>query len=148
LKNWRMGRRAFEEVGSEKLPVSHKVITFKVITFGCPVNQYESEAIAAALKEEGFVEAGDDAADVYVINSCAVTGSAAREARRAVRGAKRENPGALVVLAGCYPQVECERLERELPEADVFVGTVGRSKLPQIIREQLHLLGHLHTSPH
>jgi len=123
-------------VAGEKLPVS-----FKVITFGCPVNQYESEAIAEALREAGFVEVegagGRDGAGVYIINSCAVTGSAAREARRAVRRAKKENPAALVVLAGCYPQVEGDYLMRELPEADVLIGTVGRSKLPQIIREHL-----------
>lgn len=110
--------------------------TFRVITFGCPVNQGESAAIETAMQNEGFVK-NNRYADIVIINSCVVTGSAAAEARRVARKAKRENRDTLVVLAGCYPQVYHNKLAGELPEVDIFIGTKGRSGLPALVREHL-----------
>ncbi len=111
-------------------------ITFKVINFGCPVNRYESEAIISAMKKAGFIETPGPAR-VCIVNSCVVTGSAAAEARRVLRKAKRDNPTGITVIAGCYPQVYHRQLREELPEADIIIGTTGRSQLPGIIRDRL-----------
>ncbi|MBF7084028.1 tRNA (N(6)-L-threonylcarbamoyladenosine(37)-C(2))-methylthiotransferase MtaB [Desulfallas sp. Bu1-1] len=111
-------------------------LTFKVITFGCPVNQYESAAIESAMLERGFVKA-KGRARINIINSCVVTGAAAAEARRVARKIKRDDPRALVVLCGCYPQVYYRELQQELPEVDIITGTRGRSALPGIISRYL-----------
>lgn len=121
------------EISSNIKPQNYK---FKVTTFGCPVNQGESAAIAAAMSSEGFCKT-EGRAEIYIINSCVVTGSAAAEARRVARKIKREEPGAMVVLAGCYPQVYHAELAGELPEADIIIGTKGRSGLPGLIRKRL-----------
>lgn len=110
--------------------------TFKINTFGCPVNQGESAALEAAMGKAGFCRT-EGRADIYIINSCVVTGSAAAEARRVVRKIKRESPGVMVVLAGCYPQVYHSDLAGELPEADIIIGTKGRSNLAELIRRRL-----------
>ncbi|MGB9802272.1 tRNA (N(6)-L-threonylcarbamoyladenosine(37)-C(2))-methylthiotransferase MtaB [Desulfofundulus sp.] len=110
--------------------------TFKVKTLGCPVNQYEGRALELAMKEAGFVPA-DDIADIYIINSCVVTQSAAAEARRLASQAKKENPRSLVVLAGCYPQVYWKEIKERLPLVDIIIGTTGRSRLPDIIARHL-----------
>ncbi len=110
--------------------------TFKVKTLGCPVNQQEGRALELAMQEAGFSPA-QKAADVYIINSCVVTRSAAAEARRLASQAKKENPRALVVLAGCYPQVYWEEIKEKLPFVDIIIGTTGRTRLPAIIAREL-----------
>jgi len=110
--------------------------TFKIITLGCPVNQYESAAMEAALIAAGFRRANSKV-DIYIINSCAVTKAAARKSRKEARQAKKKNPKALLVLAGCYGQLYPEEIGALVPEADIIVGTAGRSKLPEIISREL-----------
>lgn len=112
-------------------------LTFKVINFGCPVNQYESKALGSAMIKAGFVEAVNQIAHIYIVNSCVVTGSAAAEARRVLRKAKKDNPKAVTVIAGCYPQVYHSELKKQLPEADIIIGTRGRNLLPKIIKERI-----------
>ncbi|MCL2336262.1 MAG: MiaB/RimO family radical SAM methylthiotransferase [Firmicutes bacterium] len=103
---------------------------------GCPVNQSESAVLEALMTQAGFQETAGRA-EVYIINSCVVTGSAAAEARRIVRQIKRESPEAMVVLAGCYPQVYHSGLAGQLPEADIITGVKDRRKLPELIRRRL-----------
>lgn len=110
--------------------------TFKIKTLGCPVNQYEGLAMKKAMEDAGFLPT-EKTADIYIINSCAVTASAAAEARRLASQAKKENPRALVVLAGCYPQVYWEEVKERLPQVDIIIGTAGRSRLPEIIQHRL-----------
>lgn len=81
-----------------------------LLTLGCKVNQYDSEALAEALRRAGWTVkldlAADDAdPDVVIINSCAVTSRAEAKSRQAARKAAKEHPGSRIVLAGCYPQV-------------------------------------------
>jgi threonylcarbamoyladenosine tRNA methylthiotransferase MtaB len=72
---------------------------------GCKLNHYEAEAFRAGFAERGFDLVPFDAeADVYVVNTCTVTGSGDADSRRAVRRARRANPDALVVATGCYAQ--------------------------------------------
>lgn len=83
----------------------------RVVTLGCKVNQYESEAIAERLCSLGFdagvaaeTDNGGPAADLYIINTCAVTAEAARKSRQIIRRAHRANPSAPIVVCGCYSQ--------------------------------------------
>lgn len=76
--------------------------TFHILTFGCKVNQYESQAIREAWLAQGASEAAaPEAAHVVFINSCAVTGRAERDARNAVFRVRRAAPEARIILAGC-----------------------------------------------
>ena len=74
-------------------------------TLGCKVNQYETEAMAEAFEKAGYKRVGfEEAADVYVINTCTVTGLSSRKSRQAIRKAKQLNKDAIVAAVGCYPQ--------------------------------------------
>lgn len=80
-----------------------------VVTLGCKVNWYDSQAMAGALRAAGFEiiesgEAAEAAADVYVVNTCAVTHEAERKSRQAVRRLMRLHPDAAVIAAGCAAQ--------------------------------------------
>ena len=77
----------------------------KIITLGCKVNQYESEAMLEALLAGGFQEAASgEEADVVVVNSCTVTATSDQKVRQTLRRARKENPGAVTVLTGCMPR--------------------------------------------
>jgi len=86
--------------------------TFKVITLGCKVNQYESAFMEESLNGAGWQRAADGtSADVLVVNTCIVTHKAAHQSRQAIRKAIRENPGSKVAAVGCYAQAFPEELE-------------------------------------
>ena len=75
---------------------------FFIVTFGCKVNQYETQALREAWQAQGAVECSSPAeADVICINSCAITGKGERDARNAVYRLRREAPHAKIVLTGC-----------------------------------------------
>jgi threonylcarbamoyladenosine tRNA methylthiotransferase MtaB len=81
-------------------------------TLGCKVNQYETEKIAEDFRRAGFTLTDFDApADVYVINSCSVTGAADKKSRYLARKASRTNPGAVVVMTGCHSQMVLDQGE-------------------------------------
>ena len=110
-----------------------KANTFKIITFGCKVNQYESAYIGEKLKEEKWMEAeADQAADVYIINTCIVTERAAFQSRQAVRRARRANPQAKIAVIGCYVQAYEQELT-SIPGIHLLSGNVGKSELPGVI---------------
>lgn len=104
------------------------------VTLGCKVNQYESQAIAAALGAEGYeiTEPGADT-DVFVVNSCTVTAESDRKTRQTVRRLRRLNPAAVVVLTGCMPQAFPEDAVK-LTEADVITGNKFNHEIPDLIR--------------
>ncbi len=86
--------------------------TFRVITLGCKVNQYESAFVEESLSLKGWQRAADGTwADVLVVNTCIVTHKAAHQSRQAIRKAIRENPGARVAAVGCYAQAFPAELE-------------------------------------
>lgn len=91
-------------------------------TLGCKVNQYETEAIREAFARRGAEICGeDDPADVYVVNTCTVTGIADRKSRQYIRRMKKNSPHAIMVVTGCYAQVAPEELER-LEDVDLIIG--------------------------
>ncbi len=104
-------------------------------TLGCKVNQYETEAMAEAFENQGYEQVGfHEAADVYVINTCTVTGLSARKSRQAIRRAKQLNRDAIVAAVGCYPQTAREEVEK-LAEVDIIAGTADRMKIPDYVEE-------------
>ena len=101
----------------------------KMITLGCKVNQYESEAMLSSMLKNGFTAAADDEqADVVVLNSCTVTAESDRKVRQIFRRAKKDNPDAVMVLSGCMAQAFPEDAQR-LEEADIILGTSNRARL-------------------
>jgi threonylcarbamoyladenosine tRNA methylthiotransferase MtaB len=91
-----------------------------VITFGCRLNTYESEIIRAEAGKAGLDNA-------LVFNTCAVTGEAVRQARQAIRRARRENPRARIIVTGCGAQTEASAFA-EMPEVDVVLGNEEKLK--------------------
>ena len=79
--------------------------TFHITTLGCKVNQYESEAIAERMRESGFTDSDTDVADVYVINTCTVTGESDRKCGQMIRKAAKKNENAAILVVGCFSQV-------------------------------------------
>ncbi len=119
-----------------------KIFTYKGVeilkkvgffTLGCRVNQYETEAMC-----ECFIKCGyeicdfNEICDVYVINSCTVTGTGDKKSRQAVRRAKRQNPDAVTVLAGCYAQYLIKE-NMVFKDADVILGTGMKGKVVQAV---------------
>jgi threonylcarbamoyladenosine tRNA methylthiotransferase MtaB len=101
-------------------------------TLGCKLNQAEAESLAERLVQAGFqVVSPRDAADVYIANTCTVTHVADRKSRHALRMARRANPHALIIAAGCYAQ----RSPRDLTWlADLVVDNGEKEHLPALIR--------------
>ncbi len=84
-----------------------------IITLGCKVNQYESEAIAEALRGRGFTVCdGGEICDCYIVNTCTVTAEADRKSRQMIRRATRLNPQAVTVVTGCTAEYDAAELSR------------------------------------
>ncbi len=89
--------------------MNHPHPTAGIYTLGCKVNQYESEAIAERLADEGFeVLSPQEICDVYIINTCTVTGESDRKARQFIRRAIHQNPAAFILVTGCFSQTSPE----------------------------------------
>jgi threonylcarbamoyladenosine tRNA methylthiotransferase MtaB len=113
------------------------VPTVALMTVGCKLNQYESEGIAEAFEEGGFeVVPFSERADVYVVNTCTVTGRSDYRSRQMLRRASRRNPSALVVATGCYAQREPGALS-SMPEVRLVVGNAEKHAIPGLIAEHL-----------
>ena len=74
--------------------------SFKILTLGCKVNCCESAAIEKSFLENGFIKTEDNNADIFIINSCAVTGTAVAKARHAASRYRRDNPDGVIALCG------------------------------------------------
>ena len=110
--------------------------TFSILTLGCKVNQYESEAMAELFEKNGYIKVDNDTdvADVYIVNTCTVTNLSDRKSRQYIRRAKRENPDSTVAVVGCYAQVAPKEVEK-IEGVDVVIGTSERSKIVDLIEE-------------
>ncbi len=106
-------------------------------TLGCKVNQTETGALAQLFEENGYtVVPNEETADVYVVNSCTVTNFGDQKSRKWLRRAKRENPGAVTVLTGCYPQAFPEEAAA-IAEADVITGSGNRRAILEDVQRIL-----------
>src|SRR5438874_4929545 len=90
------------------------MMTVDVVTFGCRLNAYESDVIRREAEAAGL-------ADTVVVNTCAVTAEAVRQARQTIRKLRRERPSARIVVTGCAAQTEPETFAR-MDEVDRVVG--------------------------
>ena len=102
---------------------------------GCKVNSYETEAMQQLLEEAGYeIVPFHEKADVYIINTCSVTNIADRKSRQMLHRAKKQNPEAVVVAAGCYVQAAAEELKADLA-VDVIIGNNKKQDLVPILEE-------------
>ncbi len=100
---------------------------FSVVTLGCKVNQFESQAMAALLQERGHELVSQGPADAYIINTCTVTAESSRKSRQAVRRAMSENPFAVTAVCGCWSQISPG--DAESLGADIVFGSSDRTGL-------------------
>ena len=102
---------------------------------GCKVNAYETEAMQQILEEAGYeIVPFSEYADVYVINTCSVTNMADRKSRQMLHRAKKQNPDAIVVGAGCYVKTkEAQALVDE--SIDIVIGNNKKHELVPLLRE-------------
>ncbi|MTH97179.1 tRNA (N(6)-L-threonylcarbamoyladenosine(37)-C(2))-methylthiotransferase MtaB [Roseibium sp. RKSG952] len=93
-------------------------MTIDVVTFGCRLNSYESEVMKREAEAAGLE-------DAVLINTCAVTNEAVRQARQAVRKARRDNPNARIIVTGCAAQTEAETFSG-MDEVDLVLGNTEK----------------------
>lgn len=109
-------------------------MNYRIMTLGCKVNQFETQALETMLQNRGFMPAGhDEKADVIIVNTCAVTAESGRKSRQAIRKLAGENPGALVAVCGCYSQLSPSEID-ELG-ADVIHGSGEKERLADDIEK-------------
>jgi threonylcarbamoyladenosine tRNA methylthiotransferase MtaB len=111
--------------------------TVALTTLGCKVNQADSDEWLRSFVERGYeVVDFDSVADAYVVNTCTVTHIADRKSRQLLRQARRQNPAAVVVAAGCYASVSPQDVAA-LPEVDLVVADRDKPRLVQLVHERL-----------
>lgn len=108
--------------------------TFKIITLGCKVNQYESACLRESLLQRGWAEAPEGVkAALTVVNTCIVTQRASYQSRQAIRRAIKENPAGLAVAVGCYAQVFPEQLQG-IQGLDLIADNTAKGGLPEVFQ--------------
>ncbi len=104
-----------------------------VYTLGCKVNIYESEYIISLLKKNNYeIVDFDTKADIYIINTCSVTNESDRKDRKIINEAKKKNSDAIIVVMGCYSQVN-----PDLIDADIIIGNKDKSKIIDLIEDYI-----------
>ncbi len=98
----------------------------EIITFGCRLNAYESEVMREHAKAAGV-------GDAVIVNTCAVTAEAVRQARQAIRKARRDRPGAKIVVTGCAAQIDPDRFAA-MDEVDRVIGNQEKMRSPDLPR--------------
>ncbi len=101
-------------------PLAAEQDAVQVVTFGCRLNAYESEALRARAQADGVENA-------VVFNTCAVTNEAVRQARQAIRKARRERPGARLIVTGCAAQIDPAAFAA-MPEVDLVLGNAEKAQ--------------------
>lgn len=102
---------------------------------GCKVNSYETEAMQEMLENAGYeIVPFKEGADIYVINTCTVTNIADRKSRQMLHRARKMNPDAIVIAAGCYVQAQEEQQKTD-PCIDIVIGNNKKKDLIQLLEE-------------
>lgn len=109
--------------------------TYNIITLGCKVNQYESEAVEEIFKARGF-ERKENNADVYVINTCTVTNMSDRKSRQMISRARKDNPDAIIAVMGCYSQVKPEDVAK-IEGVDIILGSRNKEEVVDLCEDML-----------
>ena len=102
------------------LPVSDPRGSIETITLGCRLNLYESEAMRNLAEDAGL-------SNVVLVNTCAVTGEAVRQARQTIRRARKQKPDALIVVTGCAAQID-PGMFAAMPEVDRVIGNAEKAE--------------------
>ena len=104
-------------------------------TLGCKLNFSETSTLSRMLESEGFEKKEfDELADVYVINTCSVTGNADKECRQLIRRIQRKSPESLVIITGCYAQLKPKEISK-IPGVDLVLGAAEKFNLTRHIKE-------------
>ena len=108
-----------------------------IITLGCKVNTYESNALAQGLEKRGFeVVEASEACDAFIINTCSVTNTADAKSKKMIRHAIKLNPSALICVCGCFSQASPEEVSK-IDGVDIIVGNGNKEKLVDLIVENI-----------
>lgn len=118
-----------------------------VHNLGCKVNAYETEAMQQLLEEAGYeIVPFGEKADVYLINTCTVTNIADRKSRQMLHKARKMNPDAVVVAAGCYAQTDTENLKKD-GAVDLILGNNQKHQIVEVLekyekerKKELHVI--------
>lgn len=104
-------------------------------TLGCKVNQYETQAMSELFENRGYTVCPfEEKADVYVINTCSVTGLSDRKSRQMIRRAKRKNPDSVIAVTGCYAQTAPNDVLK-IEGVNLVLGTQNRSNIVKLCEE-------------
>lgn len=124
-------------------------MNFNIITLGCKVNQYESQAMREDLLKNGFELAEPNTpADITVVNSCTVTSVSDAKNRKLINKIRRENPDGIIVLTGCMPQAFPDKQEN-FENCDIVLGNAKRAELVPAICEYIeNHMKNVFISPH
>lgn len=106
-------------------------------TLGCKVNQADTASMENLFLRSGHqLVSFDGEADVYIINTCVVTNTGQRKSRQTIHRAIRNNPNALIVVTGCYPQTAAEEV-KAIAGVDMIIGNQDRAQIVQLVEERL-----------
>lgn len=129
-----MGYSGFEQINLGESAVALDVAFY---TLGCKVNQYETEAMMELFQQRGYnIVDYSDRADIYIINTCTVTGRGDAKSRSLIRRAVRKNEDAVIAVVGCYPQTSSEEV-MSIPGVDIITGTDGKGKIVDLVEDYL-----------
>ena len=107
--------------------------TISIATLGCKVNQFETEALIDALEQKGYALIPfEEGAEITIINTCTVTHRADFQSRQIVRRAFRSNPNSLIIVTGCYPQVEPDAFIK-MKEVRYLLGNGEKNQIPDLL---------------
>lgn len=111
--------------------------TVAPLTLGCKVNQYETDGMIELLKEAGMTAVSfEEKADVYLINTCSVTNMADKKSRQMIHRAKKLNPDAVVIAAGCYVQAAKDKLMAD-DRISIIIGNNKKKDIVRILEDYL-----------
>ncbi|MGN0504711.1 MAG: MiaB/RimO family radical SAM methylthiotransferase, partial [Ruminococcus sp.] len=109
-------------------------MNFKIFTFGCKVNQYETEYIRKIMCESGYISTEiDSEAQIFIVNSCAVTAVSESKCRRFIGRLRRNYPKSIIVLCGCMSQAFPRKYENFSP-CDIVIGNGVHTEIPKLIK--------------
>lgn len=111
--------------------------TVSFCTLGCKVNQYETQAMENLFQKAGYtIGKFDEKCDIYVINTCTVTGMGDRKSRQMIHRARKLNPDALIAVVGCYSQVAPDEVEK-IEGVGLVLGTNERASIVELAEKAL-----------